>query len=152
MSRRRPLRVKAKIRNVTIFCTGRPHREHDERDVAVVKINLDDPRGPRPEVDERGVRYRREPRDDWWSSDLYVGDESQRMRASDDYRSLTVGPLRCPVPTCTPVLKAGAEMADRLMDAVIEANLRRVELGWLVGIASTLVTNSRNETGDVADL
>lgn len=142
----------AHIRKVRIVCTGRPHWEHDEREIAVVKINLAHPRGQRPETDERGVRYLREPRDDWWSYDLYVGDESQRMRTSDDCRSVKVDNLRCPVPRCTPVLQASADLADRLIDAVIESNLRRVELGWLVTIGSTMVPNSRNETGDVADL
>lgn len=153
MSRRRSLRVKANIRNVTIVCIGRPHWEHQEREVAVVRINLDHPRGSQPELDERGVRILREPRDHW-TADLAVGDEWQRtrLRWSDGRGSVKVVPLRCPVPACTPVLRVSADLADRLMDAVIEARLRRVELGWLVGVASTLVTNSRNKTGDVADL
>ncbi len=43
-------------------------------------------------------------------------------------------------------------MADRLMDAVIKANHRRVELRVLVSLSCNLDTSSRTETGYVADL
>jgi len=153
MSRRRPLRYRARIHAVRVVCTGSRHDPHRVRLVTTLRVNLD---RPEPAYDSRTRDGRtdeiRQPRDQW--TDMI--DDPQPHYRWGSYDPADVGGswskvhLRCPVPACRPVLEAGPELADRLADELVGAGVRRVGLRDLVSLAARLSTSSRSVTGDAA--
>jgi len=142
MSRRRSLRDRARTHTVRIVCNGSPHDRHRERLVTTLQVNLD---RPEPVYDSHTRDGRtdeiRQPRDQW--TDI-IDDPQPHYRwgsvdPADVGGSWRKVHLRCPVPTCRPVLEAGPELADRLADTLVEAGVRRVELRTLVAVAATMV-------------